>query len=362
MRNDPLQMAEKPVFMCGTLPGELRTPSVSIDIALLERLAEIVARILENEPGEDFNRKLGELKPVPVPVGLQERIDILGLYDSGQKRITVDVAKISRCAEDMRACGQNVSDADLVRVVEIHEEQHALHHLAQDGQNNSSIWHEFSCTPSYLLESLAQLFTYNVCQSNTALEYAFVQLEKLQPCEYRLWRLFKHVSEEKLYWIIRDRRYLIEPIITKIGFGLPLKMISGWDLRRIANKIQNDTEGNIHGRHIPKVVHESYPYPANCYPGEPANQCFETAFFFSLTARRYVNSDKGHLSFRQMLGCFARHMEGKCGGITKQVCILSDNWDADAYDELKPFIDEIKRTVKVSACLIVGKSYSWFGV
>lgn len=363
MRNDPLRKAEEPRLVHQQLPARTQpTLELLVDTELLDRLAEQVSGALKHDSEADFERALDKIERLPKTVNLYEVVDPLGCYNSAKKTITIDPDKIARSAAAMKADGQNISKSNLEHLVEIHEGKHALHHLAQDSSNNNRIWDEFSHTPSYLLETLAQLFTYHEAENNIALETTFLELEKRQTIEYRLWRLFKYVPEESFYWRIRDEPHRIDRILEKMGFNLPRKAISGWDLRRIAKEIENDREGNIHGNALPDVVGENYPYPSTCYPGKQGNECFETAFFFSLTARRYVNPDKGHMSFRQMLGCLVRHMSGDCGRITKSICMFTDNWDPDAYDELKPFIDEIKRTVNVSACLIIGKNYSWFGV
>ena len=162
--------------------------------------------------------------------------------------------------------------------------------------------------------------------------------------------------------MIREEPRRIVKILERLGFDLPPESISKKGIGKIAGEIYNDTEGNIHGENLPDVVRKRYPYPANCYPGKPGKECFQTAFFFSLTARRYANPDKGHMSFRQMFGCLVRHMKGLCGRTTKQVFIFSDNWEADAYDEWKPVIDEFRKTTALDVCFIAGADHYWFRI
>lgn len=363
MRNDPLIPVPQIPPVYEPLPSQTQRKSeLHVDTMLLGQLAEMVAWALKQDTEEDFEMALEKINQLPKSVTLYQTVDPLGCYNSGEKTITIDRAKISRLAEDMYSEGQSVSARILENVVEIHEAQHALHHLAQDTSKGNRIWDGFSDTPSYLLEILAQLFTYHQVQNNQTLETTFLELERRQPTEYGLWRFFKYVPEECLYWTIRDESHRIDRILEKMGFKLPRKAISGWDLRRIAKEIYKHRGGNICGEDMPVLVRKCYPYPSNCYPGKPGNECFETAFFFSLTAGSYANPDKGHLSFREMLGWLARHMNGDCGRITKRVYIFTDNWDANAYDDVKPIINDIKRLANVSVCLIVGKEYSWFGV
>jgi hypothetical protein len=358
VKNDPLRMADKPFEVIGTLSGEGPTSVIPVDSEQLDRLAEMVWSILKSDTDEDFKRRLGEIARWPQSIALHQTVNTLGCYDSQKKTITIDRDKISRCAAYMRSQGQNISDSVLQRVVQIHEEAHALHHLAQDSSNNDRIWDEFSQTPSYLLETLAQLFAHQSCCSDQTLKTTFLELEKRQPIEYRLWRLFKYFPQEELYWMVRDHPDRIDGLLEKLGFDLPPKTISGWGIRRIAKEIDDDKEGKIRGQDIPDLIRKGYPYPANCYPGEPGKDCFETSFFVSLTARRYANPDKGHLSFRETLGYFVRHMQIQCSGTTKQAVLLTDNWDPDAYDEWKPVIDELKHTEKIEAFLITGGTYS----
>jgi hypothetical protein len=366
VRNDPLIPVPKIPPVYEPLPSQTqRASELPIESMPLEQLAELIAWALKQETEEDFQKaleKLDEFGRLPKSVTLYETVDPLGRYDSEKRTITIDRDKVGRLVVDMKSKGQDISGGNLEEVVKIHEGKHALHHLAQDSSKHNRIWDEFSHTPSYLLEILAQLFTYHQVQINPTLKTTFLELEKRQPTAYGLWRYFKYVPEEGLYWMIRDDPLRIEKVLKRIGFDLPPEAISKQGIGKIAGEIYDDREGKIDGGTLPDIVSKRHPYPAVCYPGKPGNACFQTAFFFSLTARRYANPDKGHLNFRQMLGCLARHMKGKCGRTTKQVVILSDNWDADTYDEWNPIIDEFRDTAIFHVCLIAGGDHYWFRI
>jgi predicted Mrr-cat superfamily restriction endonuclease len=112
-----------------------------------------------------------------------------------------------------------IEDPDLLQVVKIHEESHALHHMAVDPSNNNKIWDEFADVNPCLLEILAQLFTYYAVEPEKRLLNAFLELEKRQPLAYRLWRLFRYMEKEPVYWSVRyDNR--VQKILGKLGLVL----------------------------------------------------------------------------------------------------------------------------------------------
>ena len=348
----------QPKLEFGPLDGAIPTDIIEVPDECLNSQSELIASILDSENDEEFNALLAKLRPCPEPISIEVTVDPLGIYIPKEKLIKIDKDKIDRCANHMGGQGASVDFDQLTRIVRIHEDSHALHHLAGDIRKNNEIWNQFIGMPPCVTEMLAQLFTYHALGSNGGLVNAFYELEKRQPLVYHLWRLFKHCSEKRLYWMIRDQPDRIKNLLERMGFVCPPKAISGRGITRIAKDIQGDRGGNIRGGDMPGVIHKGYPYPANCYPGKPGEGCFETAFFVSLTARRYANPDKGHLSFREMLGYFVRHMQNQYSGITKQAYILTDNWDPDAYDEWKPVIDKLRLAAKVEAYLIAGRTYS----
>ena len=358
MRQDPLLMVQKPQQVYDTLPGEFKTSNVLSDFDSWDRWADFIAGLLKAETEEEFEDRISSLKPLPFSITLQHSIDILGRYESGHQRITIDDRKISNLAGQIRTEGQNISDADLQKVVEIHELQHALHHLAKDRLEKDGIWQEFPNVPSYLLEILAQLFTHELCHSKKELDLAFIELEKRQPMEYRLWRLFRFVPKEGVYWMIRENPSRIRKILEKCGIIVPDASVSGWDVRRIAKIIEDDKEGNISPHDLPRIVEDNTRYPATVYPGQLAQECLPTAFFFSLTSRRYSNPDKGHVDLREIFDAVIRHVCFSCKSVTKEIIIITDNWNADSYHGWKPIFDNIRQNISVRVYLIIGASYS----
>jgi len=218
MRDDALKRVEEPKWKTGHLAGGTPAKVIDVNTECLDRLAERVALILDLENEGEFNASLRQFEPCPEPVEVQEPVDLLGIYDSGTKTIVIDKNKIRKCVGQWSAEQVNISYEDLKKVVEIHEDAHALHHLAGDPKNNNEIWDGFGDTPSYLLEILAQLFAHDECQHDHRLAVAFEELEKRQPLTYRLWRLFRRVPRERFYWLVREDQSRVVRILLHLGF------------------------------------------------------------------------------------------------------------------------------------------------
>ena len=362
MRDHPLSRNENPKTHYGHLPRLPQMYRLSVNINNLDIMAEKIAEILKIESERDFSRELELIEPFLDGVVLNETFDVLGVYDCVKRTIVIDREEISKCASDIFSSNNFYFATDLEKVVACHEDSHALHHLANDPFNSERIWEEFSNTPSYLKEILAQLFTYHYCHHHQNLEKAFFKLEEYQPVEYRLWRLFRYVPKEILYWQIRDQPSRIEKILLHAGCKLPLILVTGWHLRGIAKAIANDQSGKLQDRHLAEIVKKNYPYPAICFPGHSNPDCLQTVFFFSLKSVRYTNRYNGHFNFDQTLQSLVTHMEGLCGHETKQVIVITDNWDADSYERHEAFLDALRGRVKIRFCLVTAGNYCWINL
>jgi len=83
----------------------------------------------------------------------------------------------------------------------------------------------------------------------------------------------------------------------------------------------------------------------NCYPGYPSNTCYQTAFFVSFNSKLLAEG-KEHLHFRKIIKRLNEHML-KCGGITTNVVIITDSWDAGIASNEQNCIDQIKARANV---------------
>lgn len=92
----------------------------------------------------------------------------------------------------------------------------------------------------------------------------------------------------------------------------------------------------------------------NLFPSTHKGPCCRFAVFVSLSAKRYLGKQRasGHMSFGQMLQAFVKHMQGDCPNVSKDAIILTDSWDANAWEYWQNNIEEIQRHAKVAIYLI----------
>jgi hypothetical protein len=375
MRDDKLELGEEFTIEEGAIPTDLMALFYGEhlddpDEMGLLRGREDLPHILQIEDEKAFDAALKEIRPVYEEIKvLNEVVDPLGIYESSSRIIEIDPRKITDYEELMWSDGVNIWEESrhrgeeiLRRVVELHLEAHALHHLAKDPLNEGRIWEEFADTSTVLKEILAQLFTFHECQDDPSLLKTFMELEKRQSIEYRLWGIFKYVPKEVLYWLIRERPQRIKKLLERMGFKLKRKASLGTKLKRIAKMINSDTAGEIRGEDIPGIVSEEIGEEVNCYPGVPGDVCHKKAFFISVTTGRHADPGKGHLSFRQVLECFVQHMQGHCRYKTEEAVIMADSWDSDAWQAWHGNITAAKSYAHVEIYLMVGDKVSFLNV
>ena len=375
MRDDKLELGEEFTIEEGAIPTDVMALFYGEhlddpDEMGLLRGREDLPHILQIKDEKAFDAALKEIRPVYEEIKvLNEVVDPLGIYESSSRIIMIDPRKIAYCAEHLLDDGVNIWEESrhrweesIRRVVELHLEAHALHHLAKDPLNEGRIWEEFADTSTVLKEILAQLFTFHECQDDPSLQKTFMELEKRQSIEYRLWGIFKYVPKEVLYWLIRERPQRIKKLLERMGFKLKRKASLGTKLKRIAKVINSDTAGEIRGEDIPGIVSEEIGEEVNCYPGVPGDVCHKKAFFISVTTGRHADPGKGHLNFRQVLECFIQHMQGHCYWITEEAVIMVDSWDSDAWQAWHGNIRWIKSNAHVEVYLMVGDKVSFLNV
>ena len=114
----------------------------------------------------------------------------------------------------------------------------------------------------------------------------------------------------------------------------------------------------------------------NCYPGEPTDTCYPLAWFVALEGqlghglqrdcappwRRYgwrggPVVDWGYpaqppYGFAAILEHVVRHLQGHCAGTTRQAIILTDSWNAPAYERWRGNIERIRAQVEVEIHLL----------
>ena len=152
-------------------------------------------------------------------------------YQARMEDILNRFSKIECIEKEVRVLGQYFSATKTVQyygdlenyreIVEYHERFHAIHHLVPD--ENGLLWYQFQKCPNYLLELLAQLFTFLYAKKKGCKDL-FLQLNQDQSIEYQTWHLFENYDEDKaiqLYWYIRRNQDLpgdpVKKILQKIG-------------------------------------------------------------------------------------------------------------------------------------------------
>ena len=109
---------------------------------------------------------------------------------------------------------------------------------------------------------------------------------------------------------------------------------------------------------LPEIVSRSVGSEVNCYPGIPGSVCHNKAFFISLKSPRYIQGNRGHLSFRQALELLVKHMQGTCSGKTRSAILLCDNWDARAFADWESNLQNIKQNSDLEIYLLAGDKIS----
>ena len=89
----------------------------------------------------------------------------------------------------------------------------------------------------------------------------------------------------------------------------------------------------------------------NCYPGTDTDNCYPIAFFVCLHSRRHAKGN-GHLHFRKMIDILVQHMQCTCEEKTICAVIITDSWDARAWEERSAEIAVIKERKFLEAYLV----------
>ncbi|MBM3300209.1 MAG: hypothetical protein FJY85_09665 [Deltaproteobacteria bacterium] len=172
------------------LPGNFSARRQRVPVQMEELLSgaqsELIQWICSSETEGEFEQRISELRSLERPIKIRQGSDVLGIYSSQERAIYLDPEKIRPCADQISSRRSTILYGDLYRLVTIHEEAHALHHLAVDRRAGSRIWEDFETITSCLKEILAQRFTYKACQYHSSLLKAFEALETAQPLVYRL--------------------------------------------------------------------------------------------------------------------------------------------------------------------------------
>ena len=133
--------------------------------------------------------------------------------------------------------------------------------------------------------------------------------------------------------------------------------------------------GELDGERLGAILSQRYG-AVNCYPGEPTDTCYPLAWFIALEGRlgRGLQQDYGHpwrrywwhhgplvdwghapqppYGFAAMLETLVRHLQGHCAGTTRQAILLTDSWNALAYERWRGNLERIRAQVRLEIHLL----------
>lgn len=119
----------------------------------------------------------------------------------------------------------------------------------------------------------------------------------------------------------------------------------------IANRIaKKATDTGITIKEIADIVSSSLG-EVNCYPGIPTSNCYDVAFFISLSEAKAKGNR--HLTFIRMINSFVRHFQKSCLTKTRHAVIITDNWWTQDYEKNLRYIESFKRNgIRIEAYFI----------
>ena len=135
------------------------------------------------------------------------------------------------------------------------------------------------------------------------------------------------------------------------------------DYQRIAETIariidEHRHEEGISPNEIPEIAGSIDQGEINCYPGIPGFRCCDLALFVSLSSPAYIKTRRGHLSCRQAIEKVVQHMQGSCFQKTTVAVLVTDSWDATAYDEWMANLQRIRSSSHIEIYLMSGPTVS----
>jgi hypothetical protein len=180
-----------------TLAGLRNTPEIASDLSMdlkLEVLVELARRGLAPEPVQESNESPGAQSTVSV-------FDLLGAYFPDTGRIVVYASMCRQVAEHL-----GLSFDELVTVVRLHEEAHAVTHRGQD--ESDTIWENFGFASMKDKELAAQLLTFLYCREceRPGLLKTFRTLADWQEEPYNTWRQHEGASQKEIAAVIGELR------------------------------------------------------------------------------------------------------------------------------------------------------------
>jgi hypothetical protein len=112
---------------------------------------------------------------------------------------------------------------------------------------------------------------------------------------------------------------------------------------KLAEEIsKRSAEEGLNLSDIEEIVSTCFPEEEiNCYPGLLSEKCCPKAVFISLNGK--MAKGRGHLKFSELFDNLIRHVQGHCHGITNQIAIITDTWEASVYEHWEGNINTMRK-------------------
>jgi len=133
-------------------------------------------------------------------------------------------------------------------------------------------------------------------------------------------------------------------------------------LAAILDELRN--QGGVTAYQLPDIIKQSIGQgngDINSYPGTPGGSCCDLAFFISLSTPAYAKG-RGHLTCRNAMEKIVQHIQGSCYQKTRFAVLITDSWDASAYDDWRWNIENIKGHSGIEIYLISGSKVSQINI
>ena len=122
---------------------------------------------------------------------------------------------------------------------------------------------------------------------------------------------------------------------------------------RIFGRLQ-DRERGIRASEIPNIAGDMYGQEINCYPGIPGHTCYEFALFVSLNTPAHAEGTK-HFKFRKALETIIQHVEDTCPDQVRAIALITDSWDAKAFEEWRGMLEKVSQRVHFEIYLLANR-------
>ncbi|AOW76235.1 hypothetical protein A3Q34_04805 [Colwellia sp. PAMC 20917] len=135
-----------------------------------------------------------------------------------------------------------------------------------------------------------------------------------------------------------------------------------WDIEKNRNQdgvdwrwkqhIQQKKNNNVSINELGDWLLDQHHHQINFYPSNSNGSCCDLAVFLSMTSKKYKKTKDPRNNLNCILDALSKHMQGDCAGMTNKCVIITDNWDADVWDNYKSRIKQVMNNAYVEIYMI----------